>query len=363
MRALLYVADQHPDKSRSRGITGYTDGLVTALSRERGVRVTCLTSRSSWRPSDASVGEITLPFRTDHLLGRLAADHGHAIRIPLEEIDVCHYPKGFLPIVRRGTLPTVGTVHDLIVAHYAGHYPESRSRLAFVYWMSVLRRSLRNLDMILTVSVTSRDSIEAFCDREGLACPPIVVCYEGARWEEDASREAVKGSYVLHFGSPLPHKRTGTLLEFWSVLAEHGHDLPTLHIVGPLSENQRRRMRLMRGVSHTDWLPDHELKTRIQSALAVIIPSEIEGFGLPALEAYYLGTPVVFVRRTAVEEILGGGSPGGFELESVESFERALGEALDLSATAVRSVADGLRARFSWERCARRTLAAYEHLG
>ena len=57
----------------------------------------------------------------------------------------------------------------------------------------------------------------------------------------------------------------------------------------------------------------------------LLLPSEIEGFGLPALEAYYLSTPVVYVRGTAVEEILGERSPGGFVLESADSVRGSCG--------------------------------------
>ena len=44
------------------------------------------------------------------------------------------------------------------------------------------------------------------------------------------------------------------------------------------------------------FLEDSALLSAYLKARALILPSEIEGFGLPALEAYYLGTPVCFVK-------------------------------------------------------------------
>ena len=67
----------------------------------------------------------------------------------------------------------------------------------------------------------------------------------------------------------------------------------------------------------------------------LLLPSEIEGFGLPALEAYYLSTPLVYVRgSTPVEEILGERSPPAFVLASADSiFVAAVDQALGLDAT------------------------------
>ena len=109
-------------------------------------------------------------------------------------------------------------------------------------------------------------------------------------------------------------------------------------------------------------LPEAQLVETLESSRALLLPSEIEGFGLPALEAYCLGTPVVFVKGTAVEEVLGEGTPGGFCLDDFESFCAALDEVLSLDPEQIRAKTRELRKRFSWRACAERTVAAYHEV-
>jgi glycosyltransferase involved in cell wall biosynthesis len=373
MRVHFYLADQNPHRDRSRGITEYTDGLLRELSRRPGLELEGLVSLSSYRPRGGDIALRALPFRTDHVPGRLVADHAHALAIR-SSADLCHYPKGFLPLLgrpqastrahgrSRARTPVVGTVHDAILQFYADRYPASRSPLAFRYWLGLLARSLARFDLVLTVSEFSKRSIEAFCERHRRACPEVVVTYEGARWESAAPRAEAKRDCVVHLCSPLPHKRTDTLLEFWARL-EDEQDLPPLRLIGNLSPEQSRRAAALRRLEHLPPVSEAELRRALESALALALPSEIEGFGVPALEAYYLGAPVLYVRDTAVEEVLGRGTPGGFDLDSLESFGAALEEVLDLDAAWTRSKAATLRERFSWRACAERTVAAYARVG
>jgi glycosyltransferase involved in cell wall biosynthesis len=95
-------------------------------------------------------------------------------------------------------------------------------------------------------------------------------------------------------------------------------------------------------------------------ARALILPSEIEGFGLPALEAYYLGTPVCYVRNTSVEEILAvATSKGGFSLDSSESLHHALAEVMAMDHDEVRTCGLKLREFYTAEKVAKRMLSVF----
>lgn len=358
MRVHLYLADQNPHRDRSLGISQYSTGLIANLSNRDDVEVRCTTSRSAVHPPDPDVVTRELPLRTDRVAGRLLADHLHPI-ICSPAADIWHYPKGFSPLVFRPRSPAVGTICDTIVDHQWRHFPESRSRAAFAYWRHALSTSIRRFDLILTISEFSRVSILEYCSREGIDCPPIAVTYLGARWENAPGPVVSKQDRVIHLGSRQPHKRTDTLLDAWGVLQDSDADVPVLQVIGDLSPTQQVRMSRLHHVESLPSLPEDELKSAIAGARAILIPSEIEGFGLPALEAYYLGTPTVYVRGTAVEEILGIGTPGGFDLNSVDSFRLALEESMDLDPTAIRVKADELRRRFSWESCTDKTVTAY----
>ena len=358
MRVNFYLADQNPHRDRSRGITQYTSGLLRELRLRDGIEVSCLVSRSSYRPTGDGIETRVLPFRTDHVIGRLVADQFQPL-LNGTKAHIWHFPKGFCSHVVRPRAPAVGTVHDTILDFYAERYPRSRSRAAFVYWRALLARSLARFDLVLTISQFSKRSIEAFCERRGMLCPPITVTYEGGSWEELAGQVLPKSDCVVHLCSHQPHKRTNTMLRFWEILAQRRESLPLLRLIGNTTREQDRWIGRLSHVERLGPLSSEDLRCCIEMARAIIIPSEVEGFGLPALEAYYLGTPAVYVRDTAVEEVLGRSTPGGFDLESVESFRAALEAVLALDPGWIREKGVELSARFSWNACVDRTLAAY----
>lgn len=355
----FYCADQNPHRDKSRGITNYTYGLLANLQKSGQVGVSAVVSKSSSGVPEGIL-RFAIPFATDHIAGRLLADHLHPLIVPRRAGYIWHYPKGFLPLAFQVKAKKVGTIADTILQFYADRYPRSRSRLAFAYWLGILKHSIEKFDLIITVSECSRQAILEFCLRHDLRCPPVIVTYEDANISRPTTGlPAQKGDYVIHLASRLPHKKTKWLLEQWLKLQNRGWDLPTLRLVGMVEPNIT--LSKLRNVRVYPVLSDSEYESMLGAALAVILPSEIEGFGLPALEAYYLGTPVAYVRNTAVEEVLGTDTPGGFSLED-DSLEDAVLAVLEMDRASIDAKAAELRNRFSWARSVELTLAAYRSL-
>ncbi len=357
----FYCADQNPHRDRSRGITIYTRGLLTHLRAIDTLALSALTSKSSF-PVPDGVKRITLPFPTHHLAGRLLADHFHPLMIRQDAFKIWHYPKGFLPRGFRVRAKTVGTVPDVMLQLYADRHPASRSRLAFAYWLSTLKDSLKKLDLILTVSEFSKQAILEFCARHRQRCGPIIVTYEGVEIEKRQATDASnKENYVVHLASKLPHKATNWLLKQWSLFNKELKDAPALKLVGDLDNTGTELFSKMQNTSLVPPLPTPDLHNLIAKGRALLLPSEIEGFGIPAVEAYQLGTPVAYVRDTAVEEIVGSDSPGGFK-HDYESFRHAVLDVLEMDWSETEAKGQLLRRRFSWDECTARTLQAYRSL-
>jgi glycosyltransferase involved in cell wall biosynthesis len=188
------------------------------------------------------------------------------------------------------------------------------------------------------------------------------VTYEGVEIATPAEKlPRVKEDYVLHLASKIPYKATTWLLEQWSSLGKTKSDLPTLKLIGNLDDRGAALFSKMTDVTLIAPLPRAQLEELIANASALLLPSEIEGFGIPAVEAYLLGTPVAYAKGTALEEIVRPGSPGGFDRDR-DSFHIALTEELNMHRATVEKKAADLRRRYNWNDCVRRTLEAYSTL-
>jgi len=346
MKIAVYLADQNPHRDRTLGVTNFTQCLLSGLSLRKDLSLSTFVSASSYSFSGQGVKEIRLPWRTDHSFSRLLTDNFSAPIMDLMKPDLVYYPKGYLSYFMKPHRPVVGTVHDTILQFYADHYPDYRSRMDITYWIGLMKSSFKKFDMILAVSESTRNQVLEFCARYYIVPPPITVTYEASDYENVEIGQVTKKNYIIHFASLAPHKNTQRLMELWSLMTHKKSDWPELKLIG--SKAAAENYLHYSGVSHLPYLEIEELSVVMKEARAVLLPSAIEGFGLPALEGYYHGTPVCFVRGTSVEEVLSGfTSKGGFSLEDPESFKLALDEVLGMTCEEVLGIRDGLRIKFS----------------
>ncbi len=347
MRVAVYLADQNPHRDRSLGITSMTRSLLDELNKRKELQLTLISSKSSFGAVGRTETTRRLPFRTDHAIGRIISDMLHPI-LARPASDLWYYPKGYLSLFSRPSVPLVGTMHDAILQHYADNYPETRTPRAFQYWIGVMKNSLRRFDSVMTVSHHAKTQLETFCDRHRIKSPPIHVTYESSSWEVHRARRWTKRDEVVHLASSAPHKKTNHLLNMWFQLQREGHELPRLRLIGSLDDYGKQKLSELNLVSITSPLDDASLVEAVGSARALLLPSEIEGFGLPALEAYYVGTPVCFVSGTSVSEVVSDeGRFGAFELADTTSLFQAIDSALGQSSKQIESISDVLFSKFS----------------
>ena len=108
-------------------------------------------------------------------------------------------------------------------------------------------------------------------------------------------------------------------------------------------------------------LPFAELVARTRAAEFAALPSLYEGFGLPALEAMTVGTPVLAAHAGALPEVCGDAAVYCDPL-SVDDIARGLLLLATVPVLRARLSAAGTArsAAFSWDRCASTTVAALE---
>jgi len=93
------------------------------------------------------------------------------------------------------------------------------------------------------------------------------------------------------------------------------------------------------------------------------VPSLWEGFCFPMVEAMACGVPTIVADNSCLPEV-SGGVLHYFNAESVDEIAAAIRAGLEDEPLRARLRQEGLRraADFSWERCARETLAALKRV-
>lgn len=362
MKIGYYFADQNPHRDRTLGITNYSQELIDSILGISKTKIVTISSRSSASTNESE--NFILPWRTDHSLGRLAADHLHPLITRKQNVDLWHYPKGYLPVFPGRNAPIVTTIHDTILDYYQRNFSHTRSNLEWRYWIGLLKHSISASNLILTLSQSSKEQITSFAFAHDLPLPPIEVAYLGSSKERylqlNGNSEPAKRDHLVAFVSRLPHKGTSELLEHWTewVSSQAHASKMTLKLVGsPPNEC----MAQICGTSSIELLPFQTadaLNELIRTSRGVIVPSLIEGFGLPVLESYYLSTPVMVVAGTACDEILDDPSLA-FRLGDQDSFNEVLNRLIETPREFITRKQLELFQKFSWRKVAERTLAAY----
>ena len=363
MRILAYLADQNPGSDRSYGISRMSCLVLEALQASGRVAVEAITSASSQQAPDGVGVRRRFGWGTRIRWVRLLTDHLHPLlKWHGMRPDVYYFPKGYLPMGNFFCRPSVVTIHDTIIQYDGDHYPHWRTRWEYAYWAMMLKHTLRHADRIMTVSESAKDQIHAFMARHGIPPSRVIVTYEPCQYENVAQPiDPPKENYVIHLASCEPHKRTAHLIRWWHDAESTGRSLPMLHLIGTVPPEVMPLLASARTMVKQPFLEEAALQAVYRSAKALILPSEIEGFGLPALEAYYLGTPVCYVKATSVEEVLSVATPaGGFSLDSADSLFCALDEVMAMSHEDIYHCGLTLRAAYATHLVVQRMIEVFD---
>lgn len=300
----------------------------------------------------------------------------HRARLPLPvdwltgPIDLFHAPDFTLP----PTLPrtrTLLTVHDLSFVRD----PESAVPVLRAYLNKVVPRSVERADHVLADSAATRDDLVAIY---GTAPQKITVLYSGvnpvfqpvrdpARLAAARSRYRLGAApFVLAVGTLQPRKNYARLIQALARQPEQGLNLVIAGGKGWLYDAifaEVERSRLQDRVMFPGFVADEDLPALYSAARVFAYPSTYEGFGLPLLEAYACGTPVVTSTASCLPEVAGDAALLAPPTD-VDVLAAALHRAATDEALRARLVARGFERvkGFTWARSAQQLLAVYQAL-
>jgi glycosyltransferase involved in cell wall biosynthesis len=317
------------------GIGTYIRGLLRGLAElQTGDEYVAFAPAGAQLPEGVEHVIVNMPhysMRELFVVGR-AADRA--------KLDVFHAPHYVVPFTN---VPVVVTIHDLIHLHQPLANP-----LARVYARTMLRRAVRKAGIVLTVS----NAVKADLERE-LGATKVIVTPNGIEPRLSPTRER---THFLYAGNDKPHKNVGTLIDAFARVRNEIADARLVLVGAPFEQ-----YRGIGGIEARGFVSADELSSLYASAIALVMPSDEEGFGLPAAEAMACGTAVITSHAAALVEITGDAALHVDARDANALAAAMLRVARDRELRAqLGSNGASRAAEFTWRRCAEATRSAYE---
>ena len=281
-----------------------------------------------------------------------------------------HLFHALVPGLLRPILKTkiVTTIYDLIPIIYPQDYISSID--VKLLYSCKMRAGLESDHIIAISEVTSRD-ITQICKvcTENITVTSLAA-YTGLYRVVEVTRESLNrlglpDRYILYVGGYNKRKNIPLLLNAYSALGIKRENAK-LVLAGAAGNNEIVSQVVSLGLQNDVVLLGHiaedDLSLLYSGAIFFVYPSLYEGFGLPVLEAMTCGAPVISSNSGSLVEVSGHAALY-FKPDDEDELTRLMERVLADSTLRedMRSRGFNRASLYSWQRCARETLAVYEN--
>lgn len=339
---------------KNRGIGYYTQNLLEGLKKEHDLEILEFTDLSE-----------------------------------IKGVDLIHYPWfdfffHTLPVKRP--YPTVVSVHDVIPLKFAKHYPAGvRGKLN----LTLQKWAIKSCEAIITDSKVSKADIQTYLKIPSdkvkviyLASDPQFRVLPDAKLIYTKRKHSLPEKFLLYIGDANWVKNVPFLiLGFNEIIKTAGFDQLKLVLVGEvflknvesidhpeltsLKEVNRliKLYNLENSVMRLGKIEKQELVAILNLAILYIQPSVYEGFGLPILQAFACGLPVLAANSGSLPEV-GGDAAVYFNHENLNQFKYTALELLHDKSLREKLQKMGFEQlkKFSWKKVILETKAVYKNI-
>jgi alpha-1,3-rhamnosyl/mannosyltransferase len=239
------------------------------------------------------------------------------------KVDVFFFPSVYTYHPLPPGLPAVVTIHDAIPERFPDLvFPSAKTR---ILWGLKMKLAIFQARSFVTVSQYAAEDLVKVL---GIPREKITVAVEApsaeyrprANSNPPATSDLPAGAeWLVYVGGFSRHKNIPLLIHAHAAIArEMGTDAPYLLLVGTRDlddfytdvesiESAIDQEGTAELVKWTGFVSDEELSAIHSNSLGLVLPSECEGFGLPAVEAAACGSPVIATTESPLPELLEGG--------------------------------------------------------
>lgn len=272
----------------------------------------------------------------------------------MPKVDVFHAWEELIPPSYK--TPIVATIHDLAIFKFSElAHPQTKER----HTLALQRLTHYGSHCIAVSQQTKNDLMEMFSFAEDhVHVIPEALPVESIIDEKDLlsvtdlEKLGLKRPYFLWVGANEPRKNLNRIIEAWRNYS-HDFDLVLAGSNGLTSLKPEQGLKIVSSPSR------QQLGSLYKHAAVFVFPSLYEGFGLPILESFHYGCPVVTSNNSGMSEVA---DDAGFLVDpyEIDSIRHGIDEALEKGKLPLRQKKMQTRvSSYSWAKSATQTLEVY----
>lgn len=278
-----------------------------------------------------------------------------------DDYDILHPSDYNTSFVGHNRRPVVVTVHDLILEHLRRQNGGQQS-----VQLQTMEACILRADHLIAISDTTCRDLEEFYR---IPSERVTVIHHGFTPVDVSSAQVspMRGSvpYILYVGERGGYKNFSGFLKAFRILSERIPELSAVATGRPFRSYEIKEMKEL-GIKDkvkNIFVRDEDFPGLYAHASCYVMPSLMEGFGMPILEAFAAGCPVALSNTSCMPEI-GGDAARYFDPLQPEDMAETLFDIIlnDEVADSLRSRATKRLSNFSWEKTGQLTAEVYKKL-